>query len=378
MKEKDIILYVSVDEIIPNRFQPRLAFDEKELNSLSESIKKYGVIQPIVLRKIGEKYEIIAGERRYKASLLAGLNKIPAIINQTDDNTSAEIALLENLQRKNLTVIEESQSYKKLLDRGFTQNEIANKLGVSQSSIANKLRLLNLPKEVQEALLYNKISERHARSLLSLNNKEKQIELLNKIINEKLTVKQTEEEISNILNKKEDYSVGINNLALNNPNEKLVQEYLNIEVPEVIKIGQNITKETEEQNQPQIELKNIETSSLSINPFQENFINKIKEINEITNSDITPDIENKIEKLELEKISNPKEEKNDDFVDENIRIEANLDNEHLSRDKKISLPKVIEKIRNLVTELNISNNIISTNEIDLEDQYQIVINIRKE
>ena len=378
MKEKDIILYVSVDEIIPNRFQPRLAFDEKELNSLSESIKKYGVIQPIVLRKIGEKYEIIAGERRYKASLLAGLNKIPAIINQTDDNTSAEIALLENLQRKNLTVIEESQSYKKLLDRGFTQNEIANKLGVSQSSIANKLRLLNLPKEVQEALLYNKISERHARSLLSLNNKEKQIELLNKIINEKLTVKQTEEEISNILNKKEEYSVGINNLALNNPNEKLVQEYLNIEVPEVIKIGQNITKETEEQNQHQIELKNIETSSLSINPFQENFMNKIKEINEITNSDITPDIENKIEKLELEKISNPKEEKNDDFVYENIKIDANIDNEHLSRDKKISLPKVIEKIRNLVTELNISNNIISTNEIDLEDQYQIVINIRKE
>ena len=141
---------------------------------------------------------------------------------------------------------------------------------------------------------------------------------------------------------------------------------------------ENITKETEEQNQHQIELKNIETSSLSINPFQENFMNKIKEINEITNSDITPDIENKIEKLELEKISNSKEEKNDDFVDENIKIEANMDNEHLSRDKKISLPKVIEKIRNLVTELNISNNIISTNEIDLEDQYQIVINIRKE
>ncbi len=378
MKEKDIIMYVSVDDIIPNRFQPRLAFDEKELNSLSESIKKYGVIQPIVLRKIGEKYEIIAGERRYKASLLAGLNKIPAIINQTDDNTSAEIALLENLQRKNLTVIEEAQSYKKLLDRGFTQNEIANKLGVSQSSIANKLRLLNLPKEVQEALLYNKISERHARSLLSLNNKEKQIELLNKIINEKLTVKQTEDEISNILNKKEEYSVEINNLASNNSNEKFVQEYLNIEVPEVISIGQNITKETEEQKQPQIELKNIETSSLSINPFQENFMNKIKEINEITNSDITPDIENKIEKLELEKISNPKEEKNDDFVYENIKIDANIDNEQSSGDKKISLPKVIEKIRNLVKELNISNNIISTNEMDLEEQYQIVINIKKE
>ena len=111
---KDKIVNVSVEDILPNRFQPRLAFDEKELNDLSESIVKYGIIQPIVLRQIGDKYEIIAGERRYKASVLAGLKTIPAIINNTDDNTSAEIALLENLQRKNLTVIEEAQSFKKL------------------------------------------------------------------------------------------------------------------------------------------------------------------------------------------------------------------------------------------------------------------------
>ena len=124
---KDKIVNVSVEDILPNRFQPRLAFDEKELNDLSESIVKYGIIQPIVLRQIGDKYEIIAGERRYKASVLAGLKTIPAIINNTDDNTSAEIALLENLQRKNLTVIEEAQSFKKLIDRGFTQDEISNK-----------------------------------------------------------------------------------------------------------------------------------------------------------------------------------------------------------------------------------------------------------
>lgn len=384
MEEKDKIIYVSVDDIIPNRFQPRLAFDEKELNSLSESIKKYGVIQPIVLRKIGEKYEIIAGERRYKASLLAGLMKIPAIINQTDDNTSAEIALLENLQRKNLTVIEESQSYKKLLDRGFTQDEIANKLGVSQSSIANKLRLLNLPKEVQEALLYNKISERHARSLLSLNNKEKQIQLLNKIINEKLTVKQTEEEISNILNNKTNFNFETNDLTTtNNKSDKSVQEFLNIDVPEVISIGQEIENDIPENSHNQIEMKNIESNSLSINPFQENFMDKIKEINEISSQEISPDMESKIEKLELETRPNLIENNDTSIFNSSsnnvqIQMKEHDESDNSASNKQLSLPKVIEKIRNLIAELNYDNNVISTSEVDLSDQYQIVINIKKE
>ena len=384
MEEKDKIIYVSVDDIIPNRFQPRLAFDEKELNSLSESIKKYGVIQPIVLRKIGEKYEIIAGERRYKASLLAGLMKIPAIINQTDDNTSAEIALLENLQRKNLTVIEESQSYKKLLDRGFTQDEIANKLGVSQSSIANKLRLLNLPKEVQEALLYNKISERHARSLLSLNNKEKQIQLLNKIINEKLTVKQTEEEISDILNNKTNFNFETNDLTTtNNKSDKSVQEFLNIDVPEVISIGQEIENDIPENSHNQIEMKNIESNSLSINPFQENFMDKIKEINEISSQEISPDMESKIEKLELETRPNLIENNDTSIFNSSsnnaqIQMKEHDESDNSASNKQLSLPKVIEKIRNLITELNYDNNVISTSEVDLSDQYQIVINIKKE
>lgn len=384
MEEKDKIIYVSVDDIIPNRFQPRLAFDEKELNSLSESIKKYGVIQPIVLRKIGEKYEIIAGERRYKASLLAGLMKIPAIINQTDDNTSAEIALLENLQRKNLTVIEEAQSYKKLLDRGFTQDEIANKLGVSQSSIANKLRLLNLPKEVQEALLYNKISERHARSLLSLNNKEKQIQLLNKIINEKLTVKQTEEEISDILNNKTNFNFETNDLTTtNNKSDKSVQEFLNIDVPEVISIGQEIENDIPENSHNQIEIKNIESNSLSINPFQENFMDKIKEINEISSQEISPDMESKIEKLELETRPNLMENNETSIFNSSsnnvqIQMKEHDESDNSASNKQLSLPKVIEKIRNLITELNYDNNVISTSEVDLSDQYQIVINIKKE
>lgn len=378
MEEKDKIFYVSVDDIIPNRFQPRLAFDEKELNSLSESIKKYGVIQPIVLRKIGEKYEIIAGERRYKASLLAGLMKIPAIINQTDDNTSAEIALLENLQRKNLTVIEESQSYKKLLDRGFTQDEIANKLGISQSSIANKLRLLNLPKEVQEALLYNKISERHARSLLSLNDKETQIQILNKIINEKLTVKQTEEEISNILNgniNQNDESKFNDFIEIKNDN-KPIQEYLNIEVPDVISIGQNNEKKVNSDTTNQIEIKNIESNSLSINPFQENFLEKIKEINDITDKEIPPDIESKIEKLEFER---NEENKQKEEINDNIEIQPYFDDNTSDSEgnNHLSLPKTIEKIRNIVNELNYDNK-ISTSEVDLPNQYQIIINIKKE
>jgi ParB family chromosome partitioning protein len=187
MEEKNSkeIVYIPLDEIIPNRFQPRLAFDEKELNELANSILKYGVIQPIVVRQIGEKYEIIAGERRYKASTMAGIKKIPAIVKNTDDNTSAEIALLENLQRKNLTVIEEAKSFKKLMDRGFKQETIASKLGISQSSIANKIRLLSLPKSVQNSLLYNKISERHARCLLTLPDEQTQKDMLGRIVKER-------------------------------------------------------------------------------------------------------------------------------------------------------------------------------------------------
>lgn len=187
---------IFVEDIIPNRFQPRLTFDEKALQELSDSIKIHGVIQPLVLRRVGNKYEIIAGERRYKASCMAGLKKVPAIVREMTDNESAEVALIENIQRKNLSSIEEAQSYKSLLSRGYmTQDELAKKLGVSQSTIANKLRLLNLCDEVQNALLNEQISERHARSLLSIENPDEQKSMLNRIIKERLTVKQLDNEI---------------------------------------------------------------------------------------------------------------------------------------------------------------------------------------
>lgn len=187
---------IFVEDIIPNRFQPRLTFDEKALQELSDSIKVHGVIQPLVLRKVGNKYEIIAGERRYKASCMAGLKKVPAIVRELTDNESAEIALIENIQRKNLSSIEEAQSYKILLDRGYlTQEELASKLGISQPTIANKLRLLNLCDEVQNALLNEQISERHARSLLQIQNPDEQKKMLDRIVKERLTVKQLDNEI---------------------------------------------------------------------------------------------------------------------------------------------------------------------------------------
>ena len=403
-KEKEKIYYIPIEDIIPNRFQPRLAFDEKELNELANSIIKYGVIQPIVLRNIGDKYEIIAGERRYKASCLAGLKKVPAIINNTDDNTSAEIALLENLQRKNLSVIEEAQSYKKLMDRGFTQEEIASKLGVSQSSIANKMRLLNLPKDVQNALLYNRISERHARSLLSLPDADMQRNLLNKIISEKLTVKQTEEEISAILNRnkeQEPLPEDIQRFLKIEPKteskeallgDKQVEEYLDIKVPEVVKI----------EPEAKATMTEYTDSSEIINPFQQTNGNNVnvmptsfdKEAYSyaIDNSkDLTPVVEessvpntstnvvnptNNIQNNSVNNISvnTPNTIQYEEEVEEIEKVDKNS---LLEEDGSVNLPNVINKVRDFINSLDEVSDLITTSELDLTDTYQIIIEIDK-
>ena len=203
MYESGKLAVINIDDIFPNRFQPRLKFDEEKLSELSDSIRKYGVIQPIVVRPVNGKYEIIAGERRYKASMMAGRTTIPAVIVNLSDRDSEEIALLENIQRQQLSPIEEAVSYKRILDMGYiTQDELAKKLGKAQSTIANKVRLLNLDDEVQEALLENKISERHARSLLRLSDKADQVKMLQRIINERLTVKMTDNEIAKLKEEK--------------------------------------------------------------------------------------------------------------------------------------------------------------------------------
>lgn len=202
MEMEKTVLQLNLDDVLPNRFQPRIKFNEKAINELAESIKKHGVIQPIVVRPIGDKYEIIAGERRYKASVMAGNTTIPAIVANLDDRDSAEVALIENVQRQDLTPIEEAISYKKILDMGYlTQTQLAEKLGKEQSTIANKLRLLNLSEDVQEALLDEEISERHARSLLRLDSVEKQKEMLDQIVAGRLTVRKTDELIDAMVNK---------------------------------------------------------------------------------------------------------------------------------------------------------------------------------
>ena len=195
------VVNLSNNDILPNRFQPRKYFDEEDILQLSESIKEHGVINPIIVRKLGDKYELVAGERRYKANILAGNDNIPAIIMDVNDKESSEIAVVENIQRRDLNAIEEAISYKRILDIGYmTQEQLAQKMGKSQSAIANKIRLLKLSDDVQDALMKKQISERHARSLLKLSSQQKQNEMLNRIINERLTVRKTDEEIDKMNN----------------------------------------------------------------------------------------------------------------------------------------------------------------------------------
>ena len=208
------VIDLPIDDILPNRYQPRIKFDDDSIYELSESIKNHGVFQPILVRPIGDKYEIIAGERRYKASVLANKTTIPAIIMSLNDKDTVEVALIENVQRSSLTPIEEAISYKKILDMGYIKQEaLAQKLGKTQSTIANKIRLLNLDEDVQEALLENKISERHARSLLKLKENSDQKLMLKRIINERLTVRKTDEEIDKMLNNDMNNINDINNVA---------------------------------------------------------------------------------------------------------------------------------------------------------------------
>ena len=195
------VLHLPVDKIAPNPYQPRRVFDRVQLEELSQSIREYGVMQPISVRIInGKNYELVAGERRLRASRLAGMTEIPAVVVNISDQDSAVLALIENLQRQNLNYIEEAEGFANLMaDYSFTQEQLAQKLNKSQSTIANKMRILRLPLSVQNALLENGLTERHARALLKLEDEEQQAAVVERVVKESLTVQRTEALVESML-----------------------------------------------------------------------------------------------------------------------------------------------------------------------------------
>lgn len=201
--EGNTLEVIPVDYIRPNPYQPRRVFSEESINELAQSIKQYGLLQPITVRKLSHNYyEIIAGERRWRAVCRAGFTHIKAVIQPALDEDSAVIALIENLQRENLHFFEEAEGYLNLMrEHGLTQEELARRLGKNQSTVANKMRILKLPSNVKELITTYKLSERHARALLRLHNEEAQLRLIKDIKQKNLSVKLTEELVERTLSK---------------------------------------------------------------------------------------------------------------------------------------------------------------------------------
>lgn len=197
------ITYVGIDHIRPNPYQPRKQFNKMALEELCDSIKQYGVLQPINVRRLSQgTYELVAGERRLRAATMAGLQEIPAIIINVDDNDSAVMALIENLQREDLSYMEEAEGYSNLInEHGFTQEELAQKIGKSQSTIANKIRLLKLSPLIKKILSDNNLTERHARALLKLHDEQLQLKVLRLVCERGLNVKKTEELVERAIDK---------------------------------------------------------------------------------------------------------------------------------------------------------------------------------
>lgn len=396
MNREPLIQNVNIDYIIPNRFQPRLTFDEKSLNELASSIKEHGIIQPLVLRRLGDKYEIIAGERRYKAAQLAGLTEVPAIISNIDDNKSAEIALVENVQRRNLNSLEEAKSYKKILDKeGLTQDELAKKIGVSQSTIANKLRLLNLTSEAQDALMNDKISERHARSLLSVTDPEKQKALLNKVISERLTVRQLDDEI-----KKESNPVSESTLNHVPSYDELGDVGTPVEETPVTNESENIFNSSNNMFnfEPAKEDKPETLDLMAVEPVNESKEEKVQPspgfnlFNFSNNTPEYPSLEDEVTNMNMEPMDRLEEFTpfNNGVVNKDEPLEsldAPLDKVK-EEEKPVEPPKkkilennldsVKEAYNDFVNELKEAGYNVSSEDFDFEDLYQMIIKIEKQ
>lgn len=204
------IIEVEISQIVPNPHQPRLSFNEEKLNELSSSIKEHGIIQPLIVTQSGGKFELVAGERRFEAAKRAGLSKVPVIVREAEEKQKLELAITENVQRHDLDAIEEAKAYQKLMnDFEMNQEEIAAKVGKSRSVVANKIRLLNLPIEIQKAVISGEISEGHAKSILALDNPEKQRALFELIKKNGLTVRQVEEKTKEVSVRSHKRSVNI-------------------------------------------------------------------------------------------------------------------------------------------------------------------------
>ena len=193
LEESKTLLYCGIEEIRPNRSQPRKHFDESKLQELADSIKEKGILEPLIVRKAADGYELVVGERRWRAAQKAGLREVPVLVKELEDREVLEVSLIENLQRDDLNPLEEAEGFKHLLEEfEISQEDLGTRLGKDRTTIANTLRLLKLPSEVKDQLLQNRISSGHARAILSLETKEKQKELCNLIIQKGLSVREAE------------------------------------------------------------------------------------------------------------------------------------------------------------------------------------------
>ncbi len=259
---KESIVKVNISDLRSNPYQPRQNFDKEALKELAESIKEHGVFQPIIVKKSIKGYEIIAGERRVKASSIAGLKEIPAIVRNFTDDEMMEIALLENLQRENLTAIEEAVAYRKMLDHlKITQEALAKRLGKSRSHITNMIGLLNLPSSVKDLIAEKKISMGHARVLSKLEKEDQIKSLAEKIINDGLSVRQLEDATS-----KEEEFVRKNKIAT--PKKKISSEYKYLEDTLCEQLGTKVK---------------IKNNRLEIQFVNQNDLNRLLEIMNLTN-----------------------------------------------------------------------------------------------
>ncbi len=416
---KDEVVQLYLDDIIPNRFQPREVFDEKALKELAVSIKEHGVIQPIIVRSVNGKYEIIAGERRYKASALAGLTKIPAIVRDLDDKESSKVALLENLQRKNLNPIEEAKTYQKILEIDqMTQEELARTMGKSQSAVANKLRLLSLPDEIQEYLLKEELSERHARALLNLDDAEKQKEMAKKVIDNKMSVRNLEAEIKEMTGKtkpkqeaaSETPEVIASTKAFVNdnpliPTAKVEEDKSNygkvtIAPPEgeempsskFINYGE-IDKEEEKTPMP---IPNVITS-IDVNDVKENTndiksgessnsgnaLDSLLNLGNPTSSIPANEFITPAEKIvKTDSLEDPAEDTSSEYFNtsdlSNIELPPSIINPSEEENTgTYSIEEAVEKIKNTIEDLKKHGINLNADEMDFEKSYQMIIKIEK-